>query len=248
MSSLLPWSSHLSSLGVAVPAKDRPLLEKLGKLVLTCHNLNSLRIFAAEGVRSTPIGGPSEFSGVTDYRWIIKHLQQGCEFSRLKELELSNFCVCEANDWHLWSDSLHWSLLSKACFTCPSFITKVGSGLSNLQSLILRLDPASVDASKCCPHPHSEERIRDILLSFDGLADLELRNASPVLDPALVSHLGRTLRSLRPQEDEYSFSTPYSRHILSPADLALMAANSPLLRDLAIDTTRANSSVSKIIK
>ncbi|TLD23492.1 hypothetical protein E2P81_ATG08836 [Venturia nashicola] len=128
--------------------------------------------------------------------------------------------------------------LTNTHFTCATFVVRGSPYMSGLRSLSLRMDDEkSPSWGTMCATPHNMDTVRSSLYGFDGLEELELRNATHVIDADLLAHLGKTIRRLLTRQlQPWDPITQYAQSVyLSDQILTTMGTVCPLLSDLTLD-------------
>jgi hypothetical protein len=235
---LRPHASSLYRLGVMVEAKDEQALRQLGQVLASCQRLKSLTInvYGRMGFTTEP------FARLTAIRWLSEWTET---LPRLTRLELSNVCVCLEDTWREWFKLIQWPYLRDTHFCCASFVLNGASALGHVHSLSLRLDSDNQAWGTYCPVPHSVDAVRLALHSFDSLANLRLRNATKVIDVAMLAHLGKTLKRLDTREDcdGNPFAQTGTVNYLPRELLHQIRLSCPHLRELALDAPNSGQTV-----
>lgn len=148
-------------------------------------------------------------------------------------MDLSNVCTYAKKDWQHWFSLIQWPYLPKVHFTYATFLINGSAAMSQVTSLSLLLDDQPQTWGTYCPIEHGINAVRDSMYRFD----LELRNATSIIDADLLVHLGKTLERLHVRENQKRDDvrkSAYTIH-LSADLLGSMGSVCPLLRELAMD-------------
>lgn len=219
----------LNRLEVILDAEDELTINELGHVLASARGMTELSIRAY-----SQYDPDANVAHLTNGRWLRSSLDT---FPRLTKLDLSNVCACAKKDWQHWFSLIQWPYLRKVHFTCATFVINGSAAMSQVTSLSLLLDDQSQTWGTYCPIEHGINAVRDSMYRFDWLRDLELRNATSIIDADLLVHLGKTLERLHVRENQKRDDvrkSAYTIH-LSADLLGLMGSVCPLLGELAMD-------------
>jgi len=243
LSALSLLRGHLSDLAVVIPLHRREILESLGVLLSGCSGLRTLHIHGAKRMNLARDEFPMPES-VYECNWLVQSATNEVANPHLSDLELTNFCVCHCLSMREWEMAVNWRSVRRIKLTCLSFLERLGTVLSNVKQLSLRIDSIERGRIRCCPVIPSSGRINSGLLALPVLNTLELYNGTAAIEGSLIFHLSSTLVKFHVTEDYHTDTDP-DHMVLSPELLHALGSSATLLVDLKLDALMRRAAVRK---
>ena len=198
---------HSVKLHVLIAPTDSELLRALGTFIAAqTGTLRSLKIHASGRLwpgSSVPtilffkamLVQDPKFYLVRSMAWLVDPLLQAEKKLRLRELELTNFCICQCErvDLNSFLDADRLVSLELSCFR---FLQNRRARLLSLRHLALSFRNGYVLDREKCITDWPKEVVREFLLICEGLRELELVDRPDILNDEVLRSLGSSLLSL----------------------------------------------------